>query len=327
MSFFSKIKKKVKNKNNEVFHFIKSVNMMIETKTIPKLDSLTEEQENILEKKMVWLFSPPRSGTTWIGSQLLRHPENIIWYEPWIGFHIGIVDNDKNVQQEEPQFERIYDTQSSSSSYFFSPHHKKNWQPALRKFILARAYSESQSLEKNLIIKEPVGSHSADIIMECFPNAKLIFLQRDGRDVVDSRLDMHGKETWANLKPINPKHRIKTIKWYSYQWVKINERIGKAFDNHNPELRLSIKYEGLKTNTLSELRRIYNFLDIEITDIQLEDIINKHDFKKISEKEKGQGKFYRSASPGDWKNNFNKEEQDLMNSIMKKTLKELNYKL
>jgi len=37
---------------------------------------------------------------------------------------------------------------------------------------------------------------------------------------------MHGKETWANLKPINPKQRIKTIKWYSYQWVKINERIG-----------------------------------------------------------------------------------------------------
>ena len=136
---------------------------------------------------------------------------------------------------------------------------------------------------------------------------------------------MHGKDTWASLKPINPKQRTRTIKWYSYQWVKINERIYRAFDNHSPDLRLSVKYEDLKNNTLSELRKIYDFLKIEITDNQLEEIINKHDFKKIPEKDKGQGKFFRSASPGSWQKNFSKEEQDLMNSIMKKTLDELNY--
>ena len=54
---------------------------------IEKFDFLTNEQENILEKNMVWIFAPPRSGTTWLGSQLLVHPKNIIWFEPWIGFH------------------------------------------------------------------------------------------------------------------------------------------------------------------------------------------------------------------------------------------------
>ena len=326
MGFISSVKKKLTQNNSSIYD-PKQWKNMNEPKEIPKLEELTEEQENLLEKKMVWIFSPPRSGTTWLGSQLLRHPENIIWFEPWIGFHIGIVDNDKNVQQEEPQFERIYDTQASSSSYFFSPHHKKNWQPALKKFILARAYSESQSLEKNLIIKEPVGSHSADIIMECFPKSKLIFLQRDGRDVVDSRLDMHGKGTWASLKPINPKQRQKTIKWYSYQWVKINERIYRAFNNHNPDLRLAIKYENLKKDTLSELRKIYDFLEIKISDEELVELISTHDFKKIPEKEKGKGKFYRSASPGGWQDNFNQDEQKLMNSIMKQTLKELDYNI
>jgi stalled ribosome alternative rescue factor ArfA len=182
-------------------------------------------------------------------------------------------------------------------------------------------------LEKNLVIKEPVGSHAADIIMECFPNSKLVFLQRDGRDVVASRIDMHGKNTWASLKTINPNQRIKSIKWYSYQWVKINERINRAYTNHNPDLRMVVRYEDLKKNTLSELRRIYHFLNIEITDNQLEEIISKHDFKKIPEKDKGQGKFYRSASPGGWKDNFEENEQDLMNSIMRKTLTQFGYSI
>ena len=76
-----------------------------------------------------------------------------------------------------------------------------------------------------------------------------------------------------------------------------------------------------------ELRKIYHFLDIEITDDQLEKIINKHDFKKIPEKEKGTGKFFRSASIGGWKNNFNLDEQHLMNSIMGKMLKKINYEV
>lgn len=327
--YLSSVKEKLKNKDFSIIDHSNELTMNENLQEdIPKLPPLTNEQEEILEKKMVWIFSPPRSGTTWIGSQLLRHPENIIWYEPWIGFHIGIVDNDKNIQQEEPQFERIFDTHASSSSYFFSPHHKKNWQPALKKFLLTRAYSESQTLTKNLIIKEPVGSHGADIIMECFPNSKLIFLQRDGRDVVDSRLDMHGKKTWAKLKPINtPKSRRKNIVWYSFQWNKINERINRAFVNHNPKLRLVIKYEELKKNTLSELKKIYDFLDIKISDDELQKIIDAHDFKKIPAEDKGKGKFYRSASPGGWKNNFTKEEQDLMNSIMGKALKEMRYQI
>ena len=47
-----------------------------------------------------------------------------------------------------------------------------------------------------VVVKEP-GSHAADTIMDLFPDSTLIFLLRDGRDVVDSWLDAYRDGSWA----------------------------------------------------------------------------------------------------------------------------------
>ena len=168
---------------------------------VPFLSSLSNIEEDTLEKNLVWLFGAPRSGTTWLGEQLLNHSSNIVWSEPWIGLHLAVM-SDQNQNVELPQFQRVIDVQAKGGRYFFSPHHKNNWLPALRKFILSRTYSQVQSLEKNIIIKEPVGAQGSDIIMESFPNSKLLFLIRDGRDVVDSRMDMHREKFLGRIKTI-----------------------------------------------------------------------------------------------------------------------------
>jgi len=298
----------------------------LETYQVPKLPELTTEQENTLEKKTIWLFGAPRSGTTWLGTQLLIHSENLIWAEPWIGFHLGTLDFDgsKDINKK---YERVYDTQSSGGRYFFSPHHKKNWLPALRRFIISRIFSQVQTLGKNVIIKEPVGSHSADIIMECMPKSKLVFLLRDGRDILESRMDMHrGSKSWSGLREFkNDKEKRGAIKYYSIIWNGIMERINRAYENHDPKLRIIIRYEDLKKDTLSELKKIYDFLDIKISDDELRRKIELFDFKNIPESQKGEGKFYRSASTGGWTKKFSKEEQELMNSIMGDTLKQMGY--
>jgi len=149
---------------------------------VPELPPLTEEQENMLEKKIVWIFAPPRSGTTWLGARLLNHPENIIWDEPWLGFHLAVLVSPGEAKKMNPKqgkktrylFSRIFDTQSNNGNYFFAPHHKKNWLPYFRKLILARVYSQAQTLTKNIIIKDPTGSAGSDIIMEALPQANVM---------------------------------------------------------------------------------------------------------------------------------------------------------
>jgi len=314
---------------------------------VPKLPPLTTEQENDLEKKIIWLCAPPRSGTTWLGTRLLNHPQNIIWHEPWIGFHLGVLRGgmtpakdftdsspesillkSKKVPKVTYNFERILDMQAGDGEYFFSPYHKNNWLPALRKLLLARTFSHAQILTKNIIIKDPVGSNGTDILLESLPHSKIIFLIRDGRDEVDSRMDMHKSDSWAEMRPFkNEEARLKGIAYYSKLWTVNAMNIKKGFDSHNTELKLIVRYEDLIKDTFSQLKKIYDFIKVDITDNELKKKIKIHDFKNIPQSEKGPGKFNRSAKIGAWKDNFTENEKDLINTIMAKTLEKFGYEL
>jgi len=298
---FSSKKQQIENKENNL------------EKKIASNKQLTEEEENNLEKKIVWILGSPRSGTTWLARRLLRNKSNEYWDEPLIGWHLDI----------------HRDWHTSRDDYVFSKQHKNNWLPAFRKLFLARAYSQAQTLTKNLIIKEPNGSKSADIIMEMLPNSKLIHLLRDGRDVVDSLIDAHKPDSWQkDLKRfplLTDQQRQNTIKKYSKDWCETLNLIKNEYENHNPELRLLVRYEDLLNDTFTELKKIYQFLGISIEDDELRKIVKQFEFKNIPSSEKGPGKFNRSASPGKWKENLSKDEIKIMNSIMGEQLSKLNY--
>jgi hypothetical protein len=79
--------------------------------------------------------------------------------------------------------------------FFFSVEYEDVWVPGLRRLLndrfhahLQREAGEAAAGETLLVVKEPAGSQSADIIMRAQPTARLMFLLRDGRDVVDSEL-------------------------------------------------------------------------------------------------------------------------------------------
>ena len=278
---------------------------------------LTDEQYKELEKKMVWVFGSMRSGTTWLALKLLEHEDNISWNEPFIG-------NNLNQMRHFAK-----DSQKGRSDYFFSDHHKNQLHKGIRRLILDRTYSQSGNIEKNIIIKEPSGSIGSDIIANCLPDSKMIFLLRDGRDIVDSMIDAHKPNSWwKELAPIkNQEERIEKIKEYSEMWKTVTKMVQKAYDNHNSNLRLLVKYEDLIKNTLSELRKIYSFVGIDISGEELQKKIKKHSFSKIPESEKGSGKFARAASPGGWRKNFSEKEQKVMNKMLKDSLKKYDYEI
>ena len=271
---------------------------------------LTSDEENILEKNLVWIYGSARSGTTWLGTELLRYKDNIIWTEPYIGVHLMLLK--RHIKRDD---------------YFFSNNFKKVWIPLVKKLILNRAYALAKSVNNLVIIKDPNGIAGANTVMECLPNSKLIFLSRDGRDVIDSLIDSHKKDSWnKGLKPFKTdQERYQQIMKYSDGWVRGMILMLKTFEKHSPDLRILVKYEDLLNDTFNELKKIYNLLKIEITDKELKKIIEKYDFSKIPEKKKGSGKFWRSAQPGKWKENFSNKEQKNMNQIMKDSLVKLGY--
>jgi len=288
---------------------------------------LTEEEESILEKNFVWLFGSGRSGTTWLATQLLTHKTNVI-NESRIGRHLGYLFGSPNNLQSEFELER------QRKDYFFSIESKNIWEFYLRKLILNRIFSQFQEIHKVTILKEPSGNDIGfSIIAEIFPNSKIIMLLRDGRDILDSQIDAatYGvrKGGWlektGHVKSLSPENRLPFIKHRAYYWVRVMEKMIKTYENHSPDLRLKIRYEDLLINTIPEVQKIYDFLEIPIEKDELDKLVDKSSFEKIPSNKKGKGKIARSAKPGSWKVNFNDEERKVMERIMGLTLKKLRY--
>jgi len=287
-----------------------------------KLPDLNDEQELALEKNIVWVFAFPRSGTQWLGTQLLIHNNNIL-SGPSIGIHLGSTQGGM-----ENKFMRNFDFLHKKEGYFFSDLYKETWTYFLRKLILNRIYAQFHDLTKKVIAPDPEGSEGADIFAECLPQSKLIWLQRDGRDSVDSVVDAFKQGSWHSeigVNPPNDSSRLITVKRASMRWVKRMEILNTAFENHPKELRYKIKYEDLRKNTVDKLRKIYEFIRVDLTQKDLEFIVDKYSFENIPEKKKGSGKVTRSASPGKWRENFSEDEIKTMQEIMGETLSRLGY--
>jgi len=290
---------------------------------IPLFQNLTLDEENILEKNLVWIIGPPRGGTSWLGTQLLSY-ETLSWNEPQIGLHLGM----RNPRIKE-KIVRHIDIFRNEPDYFFSEQYEKTWMYYLRKLILQRTFSQFPKLDTKIIIKEPNGSAGIDFVMKCLPKSKIIFLIRDGRDATDSKLDSFKKESWATrdygYTPITEKQRPSEILYQAQLWVRMMEILEETFNNHSPSLRMMVKYEDLLRNTLEELKKIYDFIDIEIPQRELKKIVKDASFEKIPKRLKGAEQVTRSAQPGKWKESFSDEEKQILDDVMGPMLKKFGY--
>jgi len=288
------------------------------------LKILSEQDELILEKNLVWIFADRRSGTTWLAIELLSHNTKNI-DEPLIGLHLG------KFSQTNETIKRTLDIQGDRADYFFSKSHKQIWKLFLRKLILNRVYDQFHNLSEKIVIKEPTGSITADVLAECLPNSRIIILMRDPRDIIDSKIDEISAGGWelklkkGIKKQLLDKMRINHIKRTAIFWVGLTKILMKTFENHSKDLRYLLHYEDLVTNTSQELEKLYQFLEIDIDEKKLNNIVEKYSFENIPQEKKGKGKFRRFASPGKWKENFNDEEKQIMNDILKEMLEKAGY--
>lgn len=289
--------------------------------SVPLQKELTPKEELELEKNLVWIFGFPRSGTTWISTQLLSFRTKII-NEPHITDHIGIIPN---IEDRVP---RWIDGMSGIPDYFFSVNYKKIWLYYLRKMILNRIYAQIRNVSHRVIIKEASSVDASDIISECFPQSRIIFIARDGRDVLDSIVDATQEGAFMTIygyAPQEKKDKLRVLRNVSRLWVFSMENRLRTFYRHRKDLSYLVRYEDLVKNTADELIKLYEFLQIDINQNEIHNIIQKYSFEKIPPSLKGSGKFFRSAKPGAWKNNFSKEELTVIEEIMNKTLRTLEY--
>ncbi len=88
-----------------------------------------------------------------------------------------------------------------------------------------------------------------------FPNAKFIYMVRDGRSVVHSL-----------IKKINEPFTSNTVRKYLLTWNSFNIIVNKQCKKLGPKLCKLVKYEDLVLNTREKMREVSSFLNLTWTD-------------------------------------------------------------
>lgn len=259
-------------------------------------------------------------------------PRIVALQEPLIGTHLGlfasyIVENGEGTL---PAGVRMRDLRGDDR-YFFSERYANDWGPPLRKLILKRFSPHVPRRAQFLVVHEPNGSEGADLLMRVLPRSRLLFLARDGRDVVDSILDAYRPGSWLDnvfgvAQKLEGSARGRLIRREAQRWVARTEIVGRAYEQHPPDRRLLVRYEDLLADTPNELRAIYSWLGLP-PPRDLETRVDELDFNSLPDSTKGPGKFQRAATPGLWREHLNLDEQASCEQIMGSLLETFGYEL
>lgn len=223
-------------------------------------------------------------------------------------------------------------------SYALSLAFADTWQPQFRRLALLRlqslvdrAASTGVPLDSApvIVIKEVNGSHAADLLMSLLPRSRMLFLVRDGRDVVDSLLAAYAPDGFMarsqGTSIDTPEQREQRLRWACRLWACNVDVTLKAHAAHSPDLRRIARYEDLLADTADGLRPLFEWLGLRREDGWLQQMVAQRAFAALPQQKRGQGKRNRSAWPGRWREGLSDSEQAIATEIMGTRLARLGY--
>ena len=271
-------------------------------------------------ENVVWIFCSNRSGSTWLSSMMGEVEGHKVWNEPLVGklfgdlYYVGAAGHEK------------------VKHYILGDYHKGSWLDSIQSFVLSEATARFPEVAGRgyLIIKEPNGSIGAPLLAEAMPASRVIFLVRDPRDVAASGLDAARKGSWQYENAADRGWKREALAdnqpdvWVRRRAQNYVRHAGKARDAYKAHKgpKVLIRYEELREDALDTMERLYSTLGIQVREEELARAVEKHAWENIPEKEKGQGKFYRRAKPGGWREDLTPAQVEIVEQVSAPLLKE-----
>lgn len=310
-----------------------------------------------LETRIVWIWGSPRSGSTWLLRQIC-HPASLNRREP-LGFtllpdlpkplravpydeflissHVAPVAGPPGRLGDSYMPTTLPGFAGDNAGYAFAERYVDVWSGELRRLILvrlaavldrARATGTDIADSPLLVIKEVNGSHAATSVMRMFPRSKLVFLVRDGRDVVDSLIHAYRPGGWmSNHGPqIDvPEARLAWFREACTRWACNLDIVRSAFTAHPEDLRFELRYENLRAETTPTITRLFEWLGLPSGPEDVAEVVDANAFERLASDQRGVTRVNRAAQPGLWRENLSEEEQGVVSEIMGSRLAALGY--
>ncbi len=317
------------------------------------------------EQRLTWIFGSPRTGSTWLLRMLIypwklrrdelgfgkprgysgtaSYPSVLPVNESHLPHHLSrlVLFAGMTAAIDQAAIEKGKDLPSifnpkraDSAAYFFSRHYEEAWRPAARELVFARFKAHAKRAEDELsvtdpavLIKEPNGSFAADLVLELLPRSRMVFLIRDGRDVIDSQLALHepgGRHAPKRLMRTDDE-RKDLVTLLAERWVSSMRVCAKAYERLPPDQKTTVRYESLLSEPAETLRDLFRFLGIPRSEDEIAEAVAAEDFSAIPESRRGISTGKRAATPALWRENLDAREQETIADIAGPTLRELGY--
>ncbi|MGD1952465.1 MAG: sulfotransferase [Leptolyngbyaceae cyanobacterium] len=167
---------------------------------------------------------------------------------------------------------------------------------------------------QTILEKTPMHIRYAEQILWRFPEAKIVEVIRDGRDVCVSYNALGQQQRWAQIGSAGAIRQWKQC----VEWGEaIHERSGLRDRIH------TVRYEALKADPERSLQQIFSFAKLSWEDHQIKEIVKAADISRIAEK--GEGQYVRSGSVGEWKEQLSEAELAMCQEIAGEQLARLGY--
>jgi hypothetical protein len=299
--------------------------------------STLEDRSRSVESRVVWLFGSPRSGSTWLFRMATQHPSIVGMNEPTIGYHLSpFLSNEPGYHAEDLDLGTftLRRVMEDDPERFFAAKYADVWLPGLRRLLndrllahLEREVGGATASDALLLVKEPNGSQAADVIMRAQPTARLLFLLRDGRDVVDSELASFAVGGWqersfAHMRGVGEAERLDFVIRSAYQWLWRTEVVETAFAEH-PGPKHMLRYEDLLREPERRLGELFDWLGVPLERTEVAAVVDRFAFERIPHR--GPDRQDRFARPGAWRDNLRPDELAALEDVLRAKLGELGY--
>jgi hypothetical protein len=171
--------------------------------------------------------------------------------------------------------------------------------------------------EQNMLLEKTPGHLAyAQEILRRFPEARVVEVLRDGRDVCVS-LQMQGLTlSWP------PETRRAQIN----MWVRAARRgLALRADPTLADRVHLVRYEDLKRDPTFEIARLFEFVGLDATTAFAAEVADASDFS--NQRTTGAGYHTRRGEVGDWRNHFSEEDEELFRELAGDVFDAVGYEL
>lgn len=264
-------------------------------------------------KQHFFIAGPPKGGTTWLMRLMDAHPEAACSGEGHYFDRLRPL-----LVKAMGEYHKLMELDAKlvfSGKPMLGPLKQSHVTTMLRSFVLERfAEQDPEGKAKVHGDKTPLNWKAMGDLFQAFPDAKLIFINRDPRDAAVSLFGHAKRRQLYKLDPEGPIDRDTYIRASCNNWNGMNQALA-TIRAEKPEALLYVTYEALLADTVSEYGKVCEALGLATNEAILREVVEACSFKNMSGRKSGErdeNSFFTSGTSGEWREALSEAEAALV---------------